>query len=78
MLQGGAAATLSLIDSASVTTASQLRNAVRSGVHHIIVKDHINMTDAVLGDRESGAIAWHQTREGQYTTSIRVRALATL
>ena len=65
-------------DIAEVTTARQLQESIRSGVQHVIVNSHIDISilPSLSGHSGPGArvLAIQQNSDGQYTKTIRVRS----
>eukprot|EP00892_Ulva_mutabilis_P006506 jgi/Ulvmu1/4227/UM019_0206.1 len=63
------------LDFVSVTTPRQLQEALRSGVQHVVVNDHIDISElpSLYSNEGPGAhvLAIQQNGRGQYTKSIR-------
>lgn len=83
LLENGVAADVvvsdagTLSESVVVTTPAELQEAVRSGLRHVIINDHLDLTQAPRFSEttvlDSSVLAVGQTRSGQYTASIQVR-----
>eukprot|EP00892_Ulva_mutabilis_P003551 jgi/Ulvmu1/1568/UM110_0031.1 len=77
-LHGADARSRSVVDVASVTTPSELQKAVRSGVQHVIINNHIDMTKNLRVEGSAGPpadakgpLSIQQNANGQYTKTIR-------
>lgn len=70
----------SLSESVVVSTPSQLQEAVRSGKRHVIISDHMDLTQVPRFSQttvlDTSVLAVGQTGSGEYTASIQVRSTA--
>lgn len=60
-----------------VSTPSQFQEAVRAGIKHVVIKDHLDMRNTAkfsyATKLDTGMIAIVANARNQYTSSIRVR-----
>ena len=69
--------TMSIPEAVAVSSPSQLQVAVRSGVKHIVINEHLDMTSSPRFSRttvlDAGMLAIVPNENGEYTRTIRVR-----
>lgn len=74
---GFAAGSLSPQDAVSVSTPPAFQDAVHSGVRHVVIVEHLDMTlteaSGLTNRLSDGMIAVRANDDGEYTHSIRVR-----
>lgn len=68
---------ISIPEAVAVRSPSQLQVAVRSGVKHIVINEHLDMTSSPRFSRttvlDAGMLAIVPNEYGEYTRTIRVR-----
>ena len=74
---GFATGSLSPQDAVTVSTPSAFQDAVHSGVRHVVIGEHLDMTlteaSGLTNRLEDGMIAVRANDDGEHTRSIRVR-----
>lgn len=73
--------TADAFNTADVFSASQFREAVRAGIKHIVIKEHLDMIDTPAFSHSTADGAWLinivPNAENQYTSTIRVCHMCT-